>query len=119
MQGHENCISDRSPLIYMLDGEQLNVVSYQKDLGVMVDHQFKLQRLYSFSNWVINDWIILPAHVVNAHSLSCFKNLLDKHWTDSQYDCIDKCMFCEQVVLLSCKFNTIILALLASYSPWT
>jgi len=46
-------------------------------------------RLHSFSNWVINEWNNLPADVVNAHSLSYFKNLLDKHWTDSQYDCID------------------------------
>jgi len=34
-------ISDRSPLIYMLEGEQLNVVSHQKDLGIVVDHQLK------------------------------------------------------------------------------
>jgi len=46
-------------------------------------------RLSSFSNRVINDWNNLPANVVNAHSLSCFKNLLDKYWTDSQYHCID------------------------------
>jgi len=36
-------------------------------------------RFNSFSNRVINDWNNLPANVVNAHSLSCFKNLLDKH----------------------------------------
>ena len=60
-------------------------------------HNFKLckpracanVRLNSFSNWMINDWNNLPANVINAHSLSCFKNLLDKYWTDSQYDCID------------------------------
>lgn len=46
-------------------------------------------RLNLFSNWVINDWNNLPANVVNTHSLSCFKNLLDKHRTDFQYDCID------------------------------
>jgi len=28
----------------MLDGEQLNVVSHQKDLGVMVDHQLKFHQ---------------------------------------------------------------------------
>jgi len=33
-----------SPLIYMLDGEQLNVVSHQKDLGIMVDHQLKFHQ---------------------------------------------------------------------------
>jgi len=46
-------------------------------------------RLNSLSDRVINDWNNLPPNVFNAHSLSCFKNLLDKHWTDSQYDCID------------------------------
>jgi len=60
-------------------------------------HNFKLCklrvctniRLNSFSNWVINDWNNLPANIVNAHSLPCFKNLLEKCLTDSQYDCID------------------------------
>jgi len=33
-KGMRITISDRSPLIYMLDGEQLNVVSHQKDLGI-------------------------------------------------------------------------------------
>jgi len=37
-------ISDRSPLIYMLEGEQLNVVSHQKDLGIVVDHQLKFHQ---------------------------------------------------------------------------
>jgi len=60
-------------------------------------HNFKLckprartnVRLNSFSNQVINDCNNLPANVVNAHSLSCFKYLLDKRWTNSQYNCID------------------------------
>jgi len=60
-------------------------------------HNFKLckprartnVRLNSFSNRGINDWNNLPANVVNAHSLPCFKNLLEKCLTDSQYDCID------------------------------
>ena len=43
-------------------------------------------RLDSFSNRVINDRNNLTANVVNAHSLSCFKNLMDKRWTDSQYE---------------------------------
>jgi len=37
-------ISDRSPLIYMLDGEKLNVVSHQKDLGIVVDHRLKFHQ---------------------------------------------------------------------------
>jgi len=43
-KGMRIAISDRSPLIYMLDGGQLNVVSHQKNLGIMVDHQFKFHQ---------------------------------------------------------------------------
>jgi len=43
-KGMRIAISDRSPLIYMLDGEQLNVVSHQKDLGIVVDHQLKFHQ---------------------------------------------------------------------------
>jgi len=38
-------ISDRSPLIYMVDGEQLNVISHHKDLGVVVDHFISIMHL--------------------------------------------------------------------------
>jgi len=43
-KGMRIAISDRSPLTYMLDGEQLNVVSHEKDLGIMVDHQLKFHQ---------------------------------------------------------------------------
>jgi len=43
-KGMRIAISDRSPLIYMLDGEQLNVASHQKDLGIVVDHQPKFHQ---------------------------------------------------------------------------
>jgi len=36
--------SDRSPLTYMLGGEQLNVVSLEKDLGIVVDNQLKFHQ---------------------------------------------------------------------------
>ena len=56
-------------------------------------HRFKLYkecfhktvRSYSFSARIINDWNGLPDHVVDAGSLSSFKNLLDKHWKDCHY----------------------------------
>jgi len=143
-------------LIWWMVHEQLNVVSHQKYLGIVVDHQLKFYqhtasvaskenqilgiiskssecvdadrlykalvrpvieyansiwgpwciysftfvtytsirghklklckprartnvRLNSFSNRVINDWNNIPANVVNGHSISCFKNMLDKH----------------------------------------
>ena len=56
----------------------------------------KTVRSYSFSTRVINDWNGLPDHVVDAGSLSSFKNLLDKHWKDCHYYYIE-CMYaCEQ-----------------------
>ena len=56
-------------------------------------HKFKLYkecfhktvRSYSFSTRVINDWNGLPDHVVDAESLSSFKNILDEHWKDCHY----------------------------------
>ena len=74
-------------------------------------HNFKLckprartnLRLNSFSNWVINNWNNLLAYVVNTHSLSCFKNLLDIHFTDSHYEC--SFMFYSQAVSFPCNFK--------------
>jgi len=55
-KGMRIAISDRSPLIYMLDGAQLNVVSHKKDLGVVVDHQLKFHQhtasVASKANWI-------------------------------------------------------------------
>ena len=45
----------------------------------------KFARAYTFSNRVINDWNSLPDYIVNADSLTSFKDLLDKHWTDYHY----------------------------------
>ena len=45
----------------------------------------KFARTYTFSNRVINDWNSLPDYIVNVDSLTSFKNLLDKHWTDYHY----------------------------------
>ena len=51
-------------------------------------HHFKLRkppvnrltRQHSFQIRVINDWNSLPASVVDAPSVNCFKNRLDEHW---------------------------------------
>ena len=77
-------------------------------------HNFKLRksrahtnlRLNSFSNRVINDWNSLPSYVVDAPSLSSFMNLLDEHWTNYQYNCIDKCVFMIRIHRL-CLFPVI------------
>ena len=56
-------------------------------------HDFKLKkpnykntskrRMFSFR--VINDWNSLSNDIVNAPSLNCFKNRLDKFWLDKYY----------------------------------
>ena len=49
----------------------------------------KFTRANSFSNRIINDWNSLPDYIVNADSLTTFKNLLDKFWTNLHYFYID------------------------------
>jgi len=56
-------------------------------------HKFKLSkqhfhkniRSHALSIRVINDWNSLPDYIVNASSLTLFKQLLDEHWTDYHY----------------------------------
>ena len=53
-------------------------------------HRLKLKKrhvrlnigLYSFSQRVVSRWNELPEDVVTAPSLNCFKNRLDKLWTN-------------------------------------
>ena len=39
-------------------------------------------RKHFFRERVVNTWNKLPQHVVDAPSVNCFKNRLDKHWED-------------------------------------
>ena len=48
-------------------------------------------RKHFFSQRVVNAWNKLPQHVVDAPSVNCFKNRLDKHWEDMDVtSCIAK-----------------------------
>ena len=48
-------------------------------------HQSSLKcRMFSFR--VIDDWNSLPGDVVNAPTLNCFKDRLDRFWSDYWYD---------------------------------
>ena len=38
-----------------------------------------------FFNKLINDWNNLPAFVVNANSVNCFKSLIDNYFLDSRF----------------------------------
>ena len=48
-------------------------------------HKEKFAKAYTFLNRVIDDWNSLPDYIVNADSLTPFKNLLNKYWTDYHY----------------------------------
>ena len=60
-------------------------------------HSFKIHKQHaqrqvrsqSYSIRVINDWNNLPAHVVNAETVTSFKKRLDNHWESLKYstDC--------------------------------
>ena len=53
---------------------------------VFKQHATQLARRNTFSQRVVNDWNNLSSEVVNAPSLNTFKNRLDKHWSDFQFD---------------------------------
>ena len=56
-------------------------------------HSYKLQKkstnttqyLHFFSNRMIDTWNALPDDMVNAESVNCFKNMIDKHFHDIMY----------------------------------
>ena len=60
-------------------------------------HSFKIHKQHaqrqvrsqSYSIRVINDWNNIPAHVVNAETVTSFKKRLDNHWESLKYstDC--------------------------------
>ena len=57
------------------------------------DHKYKLKkqratktiRQQYFSNGVMNTWNMLPADVVDAHSLNSLKARINKHWCQYKY----------------------------------
>ena len=48
-------------------------------------HSSKLLRANVFSNRIVNDWNVLPAEIIDAKSITAFKNKLDKYWVDEEY----------------------------------
>ena len=67
-------------------------------LQVTRGHSFKIHKQHvqrqvrsqSYSIRVINDWNNLPAHVVNAETVTSFKKRLDNHWESLKYS-TDSC----------------------------
>jgi len=58
---------------YGLRGHSLKIRKDRPNLDI---------RKHFFSQRVVNAWNKLPQHVVDAPSVNCFKNRLDKHWED-------------------------------------
>ena len=48
-------------------------------------HSSKLLRANVFSNRIVNDWNALPAEIIDAESVTAFKNKLDRYWVDEEY----------------------------------
>ena len=59
----------------------------------MRGHHLKLQKkkatrmtsINAFSNRIVNDWNILPSHVVSTNSTNEFKNAIDDHWVNEMF----------------------------------
>ena len=45
----------------------------------------KATRMTSISNCIVNDWNILPSHVVSTNSTNEFKNAIDDHWVNEMF----------------------------------
>ena len=73
--------------------ELFNPLEFSKTRG----HQYRVhkgkatkqQRSFSFSQRVINSWNKLPHHVVSAPTIDTFKNRLDIHWEEHQYETLE------------------------------
>ena len=63
-------------------------------------------KVLHISNRVINVWNSLPDYVVNADSLTSFKNLLDEQWVDYHYNAGLICMYLSRIHRL-CLFPEI------------
>ena len=66
---------------------------FLKTNRTMRGHHHKLQKKKStrmtstnaFSNRIVNEWNILPSHVVSTNSTNEFKNAIDDHWVNEMF----------------------------------
>ena len=69
-------------------------VHYLYNNSIRCGHAYKLENSRSnktvrqkfFTQRVVKAWNNLPADIVEAPSINSFKNRLDEHWSDSQYE---------------------------------
>ena len=67
---------------------QLNTNTCGHPLKIFKQHARTFVKRQSFAPRIINDWNMLPSHVVEATSIDAFKNALDKHWPQFKFDYI-------------------------------
>ena len=58
---------------------QLNTNTRGHSLKIFKQHARTFMERQSFSSRTINDWKMLPSHVVEANNVNMFKNELDRH----------------------------------------
>ena len=67
---------------------QLNTNTRGHFLKIFKQHARTFVKRQSFASRIINDWNMLPSHVVEATNVDAFKNALDKHWSQFKFDYI-------------------------------
>ena len=67
---------------------QLNTNTRGHSLKIFKQHARTFVKQQSFASRIINDWNMLPSHVVEATNVDAFKNALAKHWSQFKFDYI-------------------------------
>ena len=65
---------------------QLNTNTRGHSLKIFKQHARTFVKRQSFASRRINDWNMLPSHVVEATSVNIFKNELDRHWSQFKFE---------------------------------
>ena len=74
---------DRSKFFEM----QLNNNTCGRFPKIFKQHASTVVKRWSFAFRTVNDWNMLPPHVVEATNVNTFKNALDRHWSQCKFEC--------------------------------
>ena len=67
---------------------QLNTNTRGHSLKIFKQHARTFVKREAFASRTINDWNMLPSHVVEATNVNMFKNELDRHWPQFKFEYI-------------------------------
>ena len=65
---------------------QLNTNTRGHSLKIFKQHARTFAKRQSFASRTINNWNMLPSHVVEATNVNTFKNELDRHWSQFKFE---------------------------------